>query len=151
MSAIRPTARLSSRALRARAAALVCAFLLGHLGGFIHQATASHARCAEHGELVHGEAGEADGEARVARGVEAWIAALARDAVQDDLRGLPADSDHEHDHCWVRCAERARSGAAHGSGVAAPAATGCALALAGLAIQGAGALYRTAPKTSPPA
>jgi hypothetical protein len=153
MSAPGPTSRAADSAVRLRAAALMSALFLGQLATFLHQATVTHTRCAEHGELMHGDAQADEGAGSGSLlGLERWIEreAPARDSAQ--LRGLPSPDDHDHDHCWGMCAERARAGAGDGAGSAvAPPATGSERLAAHASPLAVEALYRTAPKTSPPA
>ncbi len=131
-----PAARLS-------AVALVLVFALGQLGSFAHLALVRHGRCAEHGELIDVHAG-ARGEPPLAvvppgEGACCGPAALA-------------GADH-HDHC-AAATQRREQGAAVGP------QDGLSL-LRPVALRpphawqardwGAGAVYRLAPKTSPPA
>jgi len=67
--------------------ALLVLVLQGASGG--HMLLVEHSRCAEHGELVHGEAHQHD-------------AVQDRQAESAALRGSPdASSDEAHDHCSV--------------------------------------------------
>ena len=146
---------------------LIGALLVGQVATFLHQATVTHTRCAEHGELTHG-AGEGGAEpgastlagAAAVAGPAGLLASGPAEALRDrvpvrdsaHLRGLPAaDDDHEHDHCWMTCAERARAGAGDGQAVAAaPPTGGAARLVSGVPARAPVPLYRTAPKTSPP-
>jgi hypothetical protein len=126
---------LRTSAVQAALTALV--FVASSWFGMVHEATTCHVRCAEHGELV--DAPNA-GPRRAAD-----PSALVRDADAPALRG--------HDHCSLASALRAsriaaRPPALHAALVAvadvaaAPPSAGTARATH---------LYRTAPKTSPPA
>ena len=146
---------------------LIGALLVGQVATFLHQATVTHTRCAEHGELMHGQdgaelaAGElaAAGVEGAAGGPAGLVTGGLAEGLQDPvpardsarLRGLPGADDHEHDHCWMTCAERARAGAGDGQAIAAAPPTGGAARLASRAPASLPVpLYRTAPKTSPP-
>lgn len=117
------------------------AFVVAGLLGMAHESTTRHVRCAEHGELVDAHGGEA-GEARAI-------------AVQDlpgvhELPGAPAEDHHEH--CTLTCVSRAAS--VH---VKQFALAGVALATRDIVapvleiVDRPIGIYRTAPKTSPPA
>lgn len=118
------------------AALLVTAFLGGQLIGLVHQSTERHAVCPEHGELIHDRA--VAGPA-AARGSEA--------------RGLPESPRHEHDPCELAVASRERVHRPPAAPLCLtpdlprrqPAPPSAREGSASLA------LYRTAPKTSPPA
>ena len=144
---------------RVVAALSLFAFVLGNLGGLIHQATASHVRCPEHGEVVHADAAPVDvaadpNAAPVSIATRLQALAAGRGPAQPGVRGaLPRSSSHEHDHCYISCASRERL-----AGVSfespdqdAPLPARAALALDAGHQPAGGALYRTAPKTSPPA
>lgn len=140
------------------ALSLLC-FAMGNLGALIHQATTTHVVCPEHGELIHGGEPEKAGTGAGSLSVSLVdrLQALAGAARQpaDPRAGdaLPRTSSHEHDHCYISCASRERL-----AGVSvqrtdrdAPIPARVALALA-VGHEPAGrTLYRTAPKTSPPA
>jgi hypothetical protein len=144
---------------RVVAALSLFAFATGNLGALIHQATATHVVCPEHGELIHGDEPE---KASVDAGSLSLslvdrLQALAGGAHQPaDLQArgaLPRRSSHEHDHCYISCASRERM-----AGVSvespdrdAPIPSRAALALAAGHEPAGRTLYRTAPKTSPPA
>lgn len=146
---------------RVVAALSLFAFVMGNLGALVHEATTTHVRCPEHGELVHGgaPADETDAEqasASLSARLQALVSASQGPAEPADPRAggaLPRSTSHEHDHCYICCASRERLA---GVSVArpdpdAPVPAHAALALA-TGNQPAGrTLYRTAPKTSPPA
>ncbi len=148
---------------RVVAALSLFAFALGNLGALIHQATTTHVVCPEHGELIHGDAPveqtAADGgslSVSLAAGLQALAAAarMPEEPADPSLGGaLPRSSSHDHDHCYISCASRERM-----AGVSverpdhdAPAPARAALALAAGHEPAGRTLYRTAPKTSPPA
>jgi hypothetical protein len=128
---------------------LIAVLALGQLGAFLH-ATTLHARCPEHGELVHGAAA-AGADPGVGRGVAAWLAELSRTDDADGMRGLPDAGNHEHEHCLATCATRERATAPAGAGATAERMAAREVAsIAHVERAVARALYRTAPKTSPP-
>jgi hypothetical protein len=135
------------RGVEALAAALTAlAFVASSLFGLIHEATTVHVRCA-HGELIDSDV---VAQANAARGVPA----RSLDAAHDDLlRGTLAFAVHGHEHCALMSAMR-ESRLAPRPPVIAPAQVAVAdLAAAPPRVETApgDALYRTAPKTSPPA
>lgn len=130
-----------SRILQGQAALLALVFVASQLAGYLHAATEHHARCPEHGELIH---------------VDAPAEAASRPAVatpaEDDhaLRTAAAD-DHEHDHCYLCPVSRERLGTVPDTGALAavlPAEIGHATPAA-VAPTGR-PRYIIAPKTSPP-
>jgi len=129
---------------------LVALFLVGQLGGFVHQATVVHARCIEHGDLVHaGGAGQAKQD--VAR--EPWVDERARDGTPAEVRRSHGASGHGHDHCLIAFASRERVSPLDSIALVASAPPLTDTSSVSLAAEFAPvtALYRTAPKTSPPA
>jgi hypothetical protein len=134
----RPGARLS---IRVQAALTALAFVLSSMIGLIHEATTRHVRCAEHGEMMHGDATVAS---------RAATRAPSRDSVVHDA---PVAVMHRHEHCSLTSTTRTSRVATRPPAiVAAPVAisdvataTPCVIASRG------DSLYRTAPKTSPPA
>jgi hypothetical protein len=119
------------------------AFLLSSLIGLIHEATTSHVRCAEHGELVHGEPGAVASASSISSTAHATLE-----------RGVGTGGDARgHEHCQLTFSSHESCCAPRPAVVAAaPAVVG---ELAAAPVRTAGAytvsLYRTAPKTSPPA
>jgi hypothetical protein len=138
---------------RLAAAVTVFAFLLGNLGSLIHQATTTHTRCPEHGELIHGEEAAAADHAGQALELQLADDRLARPSGDTArVRALPLAANHEHEHCLVTAPTRERADpAAQAPGDLAPACERSALALADNPGSAGRPLYRTAPKTSPPA
>ncbi len=144
---------------RVVAALSLFAFAMGNLGVLIHQATATHARCPEHGELIHGEGPERAGaeagslSVLLTNRLQALASAAHQPAGPRAGGALPRTSRHEHDHCYISCASRERM-----AGVSVerqdrdtPIPARAALALAAGHEPAGRTLYRTAPKTSPPA
>jgi len=130
------TARRSSRL---SAAVTVVAFVLSSLFGVLHDASTTHVRCAQHGELIHSSA-----TAPLSFG-QRPVVAVVREAARAVAQG--------HEHCALASAIReARIAPCPPAVVPAPLAR-AALAVA-IACDGAArerGVYRTAPKTSPPA
>jgi hypothetical protein len=155
---------LRNMAMRTRvvAALSLFAFATGNLGALIHQATTTHVRCPEHGELIHGDepepsdAGAGSVSISLADRLEALAAAARTPAEPDDPRAggaLPRTSSNDHDHCYISCASRERLAglSVEGPDRDAPIGARAALALAAGHAPAGRTLYRTAPKTSPPA
>lgn len=152
--------RRPATSTRPLAALALLVFAFGNLGSLIHQATTRHTKCPEHGELVHGDE---------RRGAEPGTGAVparmdgARDPASPPdvgdvvdparIRAQALSSSHEHDHCTIvsPTRERMAAAAAHGPLHDAPWASRALLAIAAGPGSPGGALYRTAPKTSPPA
>jgi hypothetical protein len=134
----RTGARLS---IRVQAALTALAFVLSSLIGLIHEATTRHVRCAEHGELMHGDAAVAS---------RAMTAEPERDCT---VRGAVAATVHRHEHCSLTSTTRAsRLVLRPPAVVPAPVAISDVASAAPRVIASRGdSLYRTAPKTSPPA
>jgi hypothetical protein len=123
--------------------------VVANLLSFWHQATVAHARCAEHGEIVH--AGHA-GPAELAQ--DERIAARGEVVHADELtsRSWALDAGDEHDHCQQCPATREVLRLSRPAAVAAPLAAGAvAVAYAPAAVDAGGVdIVRIAPKTSPP-
>lgn len=121
---------------RMLAALTMLAFVVSSLIGIVHEATTKHVRCAEHGELIHGDATTKTG-------------APALDPV---ARERPPAATRGHEHCSLMSAMRESRVVSP-----APAIVPAPVAIRDLAVgmprvvsaRGAD-LYRTAPKTSPP-
>jgi hypothetical protein len=131
-----------TRGMRVHAALTALAFVLSSLIGMVHEATTKHVRCAEHGELVHAASTTTTTTA-------ATISADAASAVRD----APAAAIHGHDHCSLTSTTRDSRVELRPLAVTAArvAISDVATALPRpIAARGA-RLYRTAPKTSPPA
>jgi len=124
--------------MRAQAALTAFAFALASLLGVIHEATTRHVVCAAHGELIH-----ADAPTKVAKPPAGGAVASARTTA----------STHGDDHCALASAthqSRVTSRAPAMASAVAPADTVVAVVPAGVP-RAETSLYRTAPKTSPPA
>lgn len=121
---------------RHSAALLVASFLVAQLIGLVHQSTAQHSVCPEHGELIHG---------RTVAG--AWS---GPEASADRVPQAPSD---DHDVCELAAASHERSEPPdHAAAVdTAPDAEQASALLPALVPRASLALYLTAPKTSPPA
>jgi hypothetical protein len=134
----RPGARLP---IRLQAALTAFAFVVSSLIGLVHEATTKHVRCAEHGELMHGDPAQPTRTATVAP---------RRDSV---VRDVAATTPHRHEHCSLTSTTRDSRVELRGP-VVAPAPLAIS-DVAGAAPRAAAlpgdSLYRTAPKTSPPA
>jgi hypothetical protein len=118
---------------RGLAAAAVLVLVLAQLGAMVHHAAVRHVRCAEHGELV---------EAPV----------LAEHSGADSQLVAVEDGDADGDeHCAIANGQRgdARLSVPHVELAIEPA---IATSIVATTTNHAGVpLYRTAPKTSPPA
>ena len=121
---------------RALAALIGFVFVLANLAGFVHEATTIHVRCAEHGELVHGETGAA---------IAASHAAVAPDTGATESRG--------HEHCGLASVMRQSRCAPKPPALVLAPVTILAAATAPdtVATIRDASVYRIAPKTSPPA
>jgi hypothetical protein len=138
----RPGARLS---IRVQAALTALAFVLSSLIGLIHEATTRHVLCAEHGELMHGDPAVASQAAN-----RAMTRAPGRDSTVHDAA---AAAMHRHEHCSLTSTTRASRIAIRPPAIVpAPVAISDVADAARRVIASCGdSLYRTAPKTSPPA
>jgi hypothetical protein len=123
---------------RVQAALTALAFVLASLFGVLHEATTIHVRCTEHGELIHRDATVAN------------TASADRDAVVRDMR---VETKPSHEHCSLTSSTRESRLVPR-----PPAIVSIPMASSRLALIGprttptrGGGLYRTAPKTSPPA
>lgn len=123
-----------------QAALTVVAFVLSSLFGILHDASTMHMRCAEHGEMIHTSATLVDGQRQ----------APVRVAT---LRTGEAAAVSGHEHCALASAIREPRMMPSPPAVEAAPAAAIELAVA-IAYDGAArerGVYRTAPKTSPPA
>jgi hypothetical protein len=141
-----------ARTSRWQAVLTAAAFVLSSLFGLIHEATTTHVRCAQHGELI-------DSDPAVPTAVRTVPAASATSANAEDpdnaahVRDLPAVAIHDHEHCSLASATR-ESRLVPRSPALAPtrvATLDLAVAVPRAAATHGRVLYRTAPKTSPPA
>jgi hypothetical protein len=121
---------------RLSAALIALGFVLSSLIGLVHEATTRHVQCAEHGEQIHSEG-----------------APSGRAAPDHSVQSTPGAAVHGHEHCLIASATRASRIAPSAPAlepalrVAAPVTAVARRAAAPTTDR----LYRTAPKTSPPA
>lgn len=119
------------------AALTALAFALSTLIGLVHEATTRHVQCAEHGEQIHSDA-----------------APLALRTTASRVQRPAGTAAHGHDHCLIAAATRASRVAPSAPVIAAPAPAHAAVLAAAAPDQALAPprhVYRTAPKTSPPA
>lgn len=132
---------------RWQAVAAALAFVLSSLFGLIHEATTTHVRCAQHGELIDGDMlASAAPPARPTR-------TASVDELGSTVRDAPAVATHGHEHCTLISATRESRVVPRAPAVmpAPVAIANLAAAPPRLAAAHGRVLYRTAPKTSPPA
>ena len=139
----RPGARLT---IRVQAALTAFAFVLSSLIGLIHEATTRHVRCAEHGELMHGDAITATRSVAVAPRHDRVVAGSA-------VHDATTTAMHAHEHCSLTSTTRdSRVELRPPAIVPAPLAISDVADAAPRVVAARGdSVYRTAPKTSPPA
>ena len=148
-----PRRRAPSRARsasRVHAALTALAFVLANLLGVIHEATTTHVRCAQHGELI-------DSDPAAANAVR--TATPASSAVTGDPVGAPrvgdltADALHGHEHCSLISATRESRMVPRSPALAPARVTAGDLVVSAprTSAPRGRLIYRTAPKTSPPA
>lgn len=120
------------------AALIALVFVLTSLAGMAHEAATQHVRCAEHGELVDA----AGPPALAARDTLLTVAS----------RGAPSEPVHGHDHCAFAQTTRASRLDLRPPGVApiAVAVVELPAALPPRPVHAGVAVFRAAPKTSPP-
>ena len=118
------------------AAFLVASFLVAQIIALVHRSGAQHSVCPEHGELIHG---------RVLAG--AWSGPVS------EARQAPQPPRDHHDVCELALASHERVQPPEAApAVEAIVATGGRVAPPRERVTGRSlALYRLAPKTSPPA
>ena len=147
----RPGARFTARVtLRAQAALIALGFVLSTLFGLIHEASTTHVRCAQHGELIDGDPSAANLASATGTARAANHRAQGRDAT---VRDLQAVAIHGHEHCALASAMRESRVAPRPPAIvpARVAEAGLAASAPRIASAQDRQLYRTAPKTSPPA
>lgn len=129
---------------RVHAALTALAFVLSSVIGMVHEATTKHVRCAEHGELVHAAATTPAGATPATR------RAPDRDSVARDFSAAVL---HGHEHCSLTSTTRESRVELRSPAVATDrvAISDVAQAAPRVVAVPDGDLYRTAPKTSPPA
>ncbi|HET9624362.1 MAG TPA: hypothetical protein VFP84_23480 [Kofleriaceae bacterium] len=125
---------------RLHAALTAIAFVVSCVIGMVHEARTRHVRCAEHGELVH--VASPSGPARADSPRHASVRATG---------GLATLVEHEH--CTLLPATRDARPAVRGPALVAHRVAVADLPRATCDLPGLPQprLYRTAPKTSPPA
>ncbi len=145
---------MRSMILQGQAALLALMFVAGQLGSQWHALTERHARCPEHGELVHIDAmtgplpATMTMTAAAVTGAEAGTAAGDADALRD---GAAAADGHEHDHCYLCPVSRERLGMVPNAGaISAAMPAVVAHSLPAVIAQSGRQRYVIAPKTSPP-
>jgi hypothetical protein len=121
---------------------LAWGLLLAQLGGTFHLALVSHGYCWEHGEYTHLSSGSSGG--RVSNGSG------------DDASAVLADSDSAqasegHEHCSVLVHRREAGLRAAGGSFQVEDVFNTVGAVAPLPVQVRQAVWRVAPKQSPPA
>ncbi|HEY5948772.1 MAG TPA: hypothetical protein VIV40_24950 [Kofleriaceae bacterium] len=124
--------------MRWHAALTALLFVVGSWIGLLHEATTSHVRCAEHGELIHG----------VAAADQAATTQVTNPTVRDLAPIAPRELGH--DHCLLTSAVHSVSIASRVPVVATALTTAPTAIEAPLYVVARADLFRTAPKTSPP-
>jgi hypothetical protein len=139
-----------------QAALTALAFVLSSLFGLIHEATTKHVRCAQHGDMIDSDSAIA----RTARlEIPARPATPTRSASAGDrdltlrVRDLPGIAVHGHEHCSLISATRESRVLPHPPAImpAPVAISRLAASTPRVVVARGNDLYRTAPKTSPPA
>jgi hypothetical protein len=125
---------------RVLAAATALAFALTTLLGMLHEAAITHVVCVQHGELIHDDA--------IASAPSAPSGTTAA-----TLSDLAAPARPSHEHCALASAMRASRTLPGAPSIVPARVTAREVPLALLRVVAARdrELYRTAPKTSPPA
>src|SRR3954471_3740041 len=85
----RAVLRVDLRYLRVRAALTALAFVIAGVIGVVHTATTQHVRCAEHGELIHGDAPSA---------------VAVAPSTDSTAHQRPSPATHGHEHCSLATA-----------------------------------------------
>ncbi len=136
-------ARAPARRRSTRWVAIALVALAAHAIGLFHDAWIRHARCAEHGEVIHAEDGAVELTPPVARDP----ATHAHDLVLPG--GASPRHPAEHDHCQPVLARAAAAPVLPTAVVAPEPAAATPPPIAATASERP--RYRLAPKTSPPA
>ncbi len=136
--------RSSRPAETRRIGALLLAAVLvaSQAAAWLHAAEVTHVTCVEHGEAVHAAARAASEEAR-----EAPVRAAATVVAGDELATVAA---HEHCASGALLRWRALAISAPSTAIFLPHVVGVQPGPAGLRAAPTAAVYRLAPKTSPP-
>lgn len=144
-----PTRRGRSTS-RWQAVLTAAAFVLSSLFGLVHEATTTHVRCAQHGELIDRDAPPA----HAALAVPSVSSTNADDpASVSCVSDLPGVAMHGHEHCTLISAMRESRVVPRPPSIAPAlvAIRNLAAAVPRTTAAPGRVLYRTAPKTSPPA
>jgi hypothetical protein len=129
---------------RVHAALTALTFVLSSLAGLVHTATTRHVQCAEHGEQIHSDAAPA---------IVVAAGEVASGTAQATVRGQPTAAIHGHEHCLMASATRESriAPAPLSLAITNHAADALHLVARRVATLHHDPVYRTAPKTSPPA
>jgi len=129
---------------RVQATLTVLVLVLSSMAGVLHDATTTHVRCAQHGELVDRRTDLAELGVPTVHAIQSEIHALP---------AAPAAGSEGHEHCALASAIRESRLAPYPPALVAAPVTVSEIALAARPSEVARArgLYHTAPKTSPPA
>lgn len=146
MTSRTPSSIRHSSRTRGLAVLVMMAFLGSSLASYIHKAVERHARCPEHGEIIH-----VRGE--LAQAPESSPTSPASPSPGSHAQpASPEDSGHEHEHCYLCPNSHQRLGM-----VAADSTLGNTQPMLPRTATGVVAapihsdIYILAPKTSPPA
>ena len=142
----RSAQQLGKRTLhRGGAALLTFLFLAGNLGAVLHAAVERHARCPEHGHLIHIE-----DDAAQPHSLEVVLDAAESGTVVIRSTESPADG-HDHEHCHICQISRMRTLPGQTSSMlVAPATAQHQPHTSAVVLRADLARYTLAPKTSPP-
>jgi len=133
-----------ARSRSLRAAALGALLTLGgaQFGSIVHAVVAAHATCAEHGELIEAEAADAPAAPATGEG-----------SGKESFQAGDTGAAHGHDHCRLALSAQPRATWQQaGRAVAQPAEVEPSAVLPpGQPLPARVAVWRVAPKSSPPA
>ena len=133
----------SGTAARRRGLVLASLLLAGQVGTLAHLVAVRHVTCPEHGESIHAATPPA----------ETATTAVAAVSHGPAVQSIALAAEHGHDHCLIVAERRSRSALLRASVAASPLPIAVA-ARPPVALAGRPALlaiYRLAPKNSPPA
>ena len=145
LSTLRKSPASRSNIARSSALALAALAIVAQLSGYVHLAFVEHTRCAEHGELVDRGGG---GSLSLEAGVATVATPFARVHSSSE-----AEHGHGHDHCLLSPFRRDRTpivSALHASSIEGNTANEAAFAACAAPRPTAIAVFRLAPKNSPP-
>lgn len=142
----RSAQQLGKRTLhRGGAALLAFLFLAGNLGAVLHAAVERHARCPEHGHLIH-----IKGDAAQPHAAEVDLDTAENGIMVIQSAESTADG-HDHEHCHICQVSRKRALPGQASSMlVAPATALHQPHTSAVALRADLARYTLAPKTSPP-